>query len=67
MSLKRSWTPREFAEDYGFSYRTWKRLRAAGDHPALTFITAHKAIITAESAKVWLDKRTEPASEDNAA
>jgi hypothetical protein len=66
-SPKRYWTPREFCAEYGFSYRTWKRLRAAGDAPRLTWISANKCIIRFEHAKAWLDARTEPASEEAAA
>jgi len=54
-------TLKQFREDNNISERTWKRLKAAGDIPRITWITKHKGIIRNEHGRQWLDARTDPA------
>ena len=55
-------TLKQFRADNHISERTWKRLKAAGDIPRITWITKAKGIIRDEHGREWLDARTDPAS-----
>jgi hypothetical protein len=57
----------EFRAAYGFSPNTWKRLRRAGDIPRLTWLTQRKAIILPQHEQSWLDARTDPVRDNDAA
>jgi len=54
-------TLKQFRADHHISERTWKRLKAAGDTPRITWITKTKGIIRDEHGREWLDARTDPA------
>ena len=54
-------TLKQFRADNHISERTWKRLKAAGDIPRITWITKHKGIIRDQHGREWLDARTDPA------
>jgi hypothetical protein len=54
-------TLKQFRADNHISERTWKRLKAAGDIPRITWITSRKGIIRDEHGREWLDRRTDPA------
>jgi hypothetical protein len=51
-------TVNEFCAAYHIGRSTWKRLRARGDHPALTWITERRYVIRPQHAREWLDART---------
>jgi hypothetical protein len=53
----------QFRACYGISERNWKRLKADGDIPRLTWITSAKAIIRQQHEDEWLDARTDPGPE----
>jgi hypothetical protein len=54
----RAMTVNEFCAAYHIGLATWKRLRARGDHPTLTWITSCRYIIRPQHAREWLDART---------
>ena len=56
-------TFKQFRADNHISERTWKRLKAAGDIPRITWITKRKGIIRYEHGRAWLDARTDPVPE----
>jgi hypothetical protein len=54
----RAMTVYEFCAAYHIGRSTWKRLRARGDHPTLTWITSCRYVIRPQHARAWLDART---------
>jgi hypothetical protein len=49
----------EFLDRYKISKSTWKRMRARGQAPVLTWATKHNPIIRKCNEIAWLDARTE--------
>jgi hypothetical protein len=60
----RAMTADEFRAAYRIGRSTWKRLRARGDHPTLTWITERRYVIRPQHAREWLDARTSRPGEE---
>jgi hypothetical protein len=64
LPAERSLTIAEFCEINRICKGTWNKLRRRRDHPTLTWISEHRAVIRAHHAREWLDSKAEQAPGD---